>query len=291
MRVVEKTRSLKVIEFLDTADTKMDLKSIVVPLSRNDGGFVYCLRAQEPFIIRGKTSDEREALDKFKVDEMVIVPFYSGNKMIGILGMDNILSKKPILPDVFSALSIVASELGMAMENAGAYKNAKEASIKDGLTGLLNRIAIDELLEKSFSRAVEGNNDLSIVMVDVDFFKKFNDNFGHQSGDNVLKLIAGTLKKLSRPFDHVGRYGGEEFIVILNNTDLPQAVVYAERIRSEIEELGKLLVNRYPGLALTVSAGVSSYEKSIKNSEVLIGKADKALYRAKETGRNRVVAG
>ncbi len=291
MCVVKRTRCLRVIEFLDTAGTGMDLKSIEIPLHRGAGGFVHCLRSQEPVIIRGRTKDERKTLEKFKIDEMVIVPFYSHNRVIGILGMDNIVSKKPILPDVFSAIAIVANELGMAMENAGAYKNAREASLRDGLTGLLNRIAIDGLLEKSFRGAAEGKNDLSLVMIDVDFFKKFNDNFGHQSGDSILKLIASTLKKLSRPFDHVGRYGGEEFIVVLNNTRLPQAIVYAERIRWEIEHLGQLLVNRFPGLTLTVSAGVSGYEKSVKTREVLIARADKALYQAKETGRNKVIVG
>jgi diguanylate cyclase (GGDEF)-like protein len=239
-------------------------------------------------IIKGTTSGEKSILKKFKIKEMLIVSFCSHNKGIGILGMDNIDSKKPILPDVFSSIAIVANELGMAMENALKHKEVKAASLKDGLTRLLNRVAIDELLTKSFRKAVEGKNNLSLVMIDVDFFKKFNDNFGHQAGDNILKLIATTLKKLTRPLDHVGRYGGEEFIVILNNTDLSKALVYAERIRKEIELLGKLIANRFPGLSLTVSAGVSEYQKSIKNKDNLIANADKALYRAKETGRNKV---
>ncbi|MCK5163397.1 MAG: GGDEF domain-containing protein, partial [Desulfobacula sp.] len=268
-----------------------DLKSIEIPLNRSSGGFIRCLRNQKPVMITGKTLGEKKALDKFKIKEMVIVPFCSHNKVIGILGMDNIVSKKAIAPDVFSSIAIVANELGIAMENAGTYKEAKAVSLKDGLTGLLNRMAIDKLLAKSFRKAVDGNNDLALVMIDVDYFKMFNDKFGHQAGDNVLKLIATTLNKLSRPFDHVGRYGGEEFIVILNNTDLSKAFVYAERIRKEIEHLGKLLVNRFPGLSLTVSAGVSEYQKSVKNQHNLIAKADKALYRAKETGRNKVVSG
>ena len=291
MGVTKNLRSLKVVEFLDATGIKMDLKSIEIPLNRSSGGFIRCLRNQKPVMITGKTLGEKKALDKFKIKEMVIVPFCSHNKVIGILGMDNIVSKKAIAPDVFSSIAIVANELGIAMENAGTYKEAKAVSLKDGLTGLLNRMAIDKLLAKSFRKAVDGNNDLALVMIDVDYFKMFNDKFGHQAGDNVLKLIATTLNKLSRPFDHVGRYGGEEFIVILNNTDLSKAFVYAERIRKEIEHLGKLLVNRFPGLSLTVSAGVSEYQKSVKNQHNLIAKADKALYRAKETGRNKVVSG
>jgi two-component system, cell cycle response regulator len=288
MKVVKTLRSLKVIECFDTSGTCSDLKSIEIPMNKNAGGFINCLRDKKPVIITGRTSGEKQALGVFKIKTMVIVPFCSDNKVIGILGMDNIVSRNPFLPDTLSAIAMVAAELGMAMENAGVYKEAKAASYKDGLTGLLNRLAIDELLAGSFRKAVEGKHALSLVMIDVDYFKKFNDTFGHQTGDNVLKLIATTLKKLSRPFDHVGRYGGEEFIVVLNNTDLSEALVYAERIRLEIQQLGRLLASRFPGLFLTVSAGVTEYTKTIKNRDALIAQADKALYKAKETGRNRV---
>lgn len=288
MKVAKTLRILKVVEFFDSSKTGMDLKSIEIPINKTLGGFVTCLRDRESVIITGRTSGENKTLKKFKIKEMLIVPFCSHNKVVGILGMDNIDSKTPILPDVFSSIAMVANELGMAMENADTYNEAKAASLKDGLTGLLNRVAIDELLAKSFRKAVEKKNNLALVMIDVDYFKKFNDEFGHQAGDNILKLIATTLKKLTRPFDHVGRYGGEEFIVILNDTNLSKALVYAERIRKEIEQLGKLLANRFPDLSLTVSAGVSEYHKNIKNRDNLIAKADKALYRAKETGRNKV---
>jgi len=290
MKVAKALRSLKVVECFDTSGTCMDLESIEIPLDKNAGGFINCLRDKKPVIVTGRTSGEKQALGVFKIKAMVIVPFCSDNKVIGILGMDNIVSRNPILPDTLSAIAIVAAELGMAMENAGAYKEAKAASYKDGLTGLLNRLAIDELLAGAFRKAVEEKHALSLVMIDVDFFKKFNDKYGHQTGDNVLKLIATTLKKLSRPFDHVGRYGGEEFIVVLNNTGLSEALVYAERIRMEIQQLGRLLANRFPGLFLTVSAGVTEYTKNIKNRDALIAQADKALYRAKETGRNKVAA-
>ncbi len=291
MKVVKNLRSLKVFEIFDTTDIKMDLKSIEIPLNKAAGGFVHCLRDKAPVRITGKTSGEKNTLKKFKLTEMLIVPFCSHNKVIGILGMDNIISQKALLPDIFSSIALVANELGMAMENAGTYKEAKAISLRDGLTGLLNRVAIDELLAKSFRKAVDREHDLSLVMIDVDFFKKFNDKFGHQAGDNILKLIAGTLKKLSRPFDHVGRYGGEEFIVILNDTDLSKALVYAERIRMGIFHLGELLKDRFPGLSLTVSAGVSEYHPDVENRDSLIARADKALYLAKESGRNRVASG
>ena len=291
MRMVKTLRRLRVYEWFDATDTSMDLRAVEIPINRSAGGFVACLRNKEPVLITGRSAGEKKALQAFKITEMVIVPFCSQNKVIGILGMDNIVSQKPILPDTLSAIAIVANELGMAMENAGLYKEAKAASRKDGLTGLLNRLAIDELLAKAFRKAVEEETALSLVMIDIDYFKLFNDQFGHQAGDNILKLIATTLKRLSRPFDHVGRYGGEEFIVVLNDTKLSKALVYAERIRREIAHLGRLLASRFPGTALTISAGISEYTKSIRNRDDLIARADKALYRAKEKGRNRVEEG
>ena len=291
MKVLKKKRRLKVVEFFDAAGSHADLSSIEIPLDQTAGGFIHCLRNQEAAIINSRTTGGKKTLKKFNINEMVIVPFCSHNKVIGILGMDNMVSKNPLLPDLLTPIAIVASELGMAMENAAAYKEAKAVSLRDGLTGLLNRLAIDELMAKSFRKAVAGENQLSLVMIDVDYFKKFNDKFGHQAGDNILKLIATTLKKLSRPFDQVGRYGGEEFIVILNDTDLSKALVYAERIRKEIEHLGHLLAKRFPGLSLTVSAGVSEYQANVKTVDMLIATADKALYHAKETGRNKVMKG
>lgn len=96
---------------------------------------------------------------------------------------------------------------------------------------------------------------------------------------------------MSRPTDYVGRYGGEEFIVVLNDTDPAKAVVYAERIRKEIENLGHLLSDRFPGLGLTVSIGISTFEHDMKNKDALVSKADESLYKAKKAGRNQVVSG
>ncbi len=291
MRILKDTRCLKVVDHLDVSESEISLKSMEIPLDREAGGFLKCLRNHRPLIITGRTEGEKKALAQFGTMEMIIVPFHTRNKVIGVLGLDCGPLEKPLQPDMLSAVAMVANELGTAMDHAGAYREARAVSLRDGLTGLLNRSAVDDLLDLAFQKASAGEQSLSVVMLDVDFFKKFNDRFGHQSGDNILKLIADTMKKMSRPFDHVGRYGGEEFIVVLNDTSLPRAYTYAERIRREIERLGKLLAHRFPGLSLTVSAGVSEYDQGVKNREILIAKADKALYQAKETGRNKVVTG
>jgi len=291
LKAVPPLRRLQVVKCLKKDNFSNQLESHYISMDTADNGFLQCLRNKEPVVINGTMPGEKEVLERFSVSQMLVVPFCSHDKVIGLLGMDHAISGKKIEPGLFSSIAIVANELGLALENASTYKKAKSASLHDGLTGLLNRMAIDDLLKKSFSKAVNENKALSVAMIDVDYFKKFNDKFGHQEGDNVLRLIAKTLKKISRPTDYVGRYGGEEFIVVLNDTVPAQAVVYAERIRKEIERLGHLLSDRFQGLGLTVSIGISRFEKDIKNHDTLVSKADKALYKAKEAGRNRVVSG
>lgn len=283
-------RRLGVSRCLENGIPASDMMSVQFDLDQSAGGFIRCLRHKEPVLIQDTSPGEKKILTAFHTHEMLVVPFCSRNKVIGILGMDHAHSKKPIDPGIVSTIAIVATELGMALENAAAFSEAKSISRRDGLTGLLNRSAMDTILEKAFQKAAKEKNQLSLVMVDVDYFKKFNDTFGHPAGDTVLKLIARTLKKMSRPSDHPGRYGGEEFIIVLEDTGLDRAKIYAERIRREIERLGALLSQRFPGLRLTVSAGVSHLDPAIKNAQALILAADKALYQAKESGRNRVVA-
>ena len=290
LRAVSPLRRLQVVKCLQQDGFSNHLSSHYISTDKVDNGFLQCLRNKEPVVINGTLPGEKEVLERFSVSQMLVVPFCSHDKVIGLLGMDYAVSGKKIEPGLFSSIALVANELGLALENASAYKKAKSASLHDGLTGLLNRMAVDDLLKESFIKAVSEDTPLSVAMIDVDFFKKFNDMFGHQAGDSVLRLIAKALKKMSRPTDYVGRYGGEEFIVVLNNTDPAKAVVYAERIRKEIERLGHLLSDRFPGLGLTVSIGISSFEHDTKNKEALVSKADEALYKAKKAGRNRVVS-
>ncbi|MBP8829784.1 MAG: HDOD domain-containing protein [Desulfobacter sp.] len=291
LRAVSPLRRLQVVKCLQQDGFSNHLASHYISTDKVDNGFLQCLRNKEPVVINGTLPGEKEVLERFSVSQMLVVPFCSHDKVIGLLGMDYAVSGQKIEPGLFSSIALVANELGLALENASAYKKAKSASLHDGLTGLLNRVAVDDLLKESFIKAVSEDTPLSVAMIDVDFFKKFNDMFGHQAGDSVLKLIAKALKKMSRPTDYVGRYGGEEFIVVLNNTDPAKAVVYGERIRKEIERLGHLLSDRFPGLGLTVSIGISKFENDMKNKEALVSKADEALYKAKKAGRNRVVSG
>ncbi len=163
----------------------------------------------------------------------------------------------------------------------------REAALKDALTGLFNRLAYDERMEHEYSRWKRYKAPLSILVADVDFFKKINDTFGHKAGDKVLQTIAQTMNESVRETDMVARYGGEEFVVIMPNTTIDNAVAVANKLRTEVEKL-KFHYKNDP-VSITVSCGVSEFSHEDLSDDVF-ERADQALYEAKNSGRNRCVA-
>lgn len=167
-------------------------------------------------------------------------------------------------------------------------KLLERLSITDGLTQLYNRRFLEERSQEEFSRAKRYNTTLSCIMMDIDDFKILNDTYGHLQGDEALKFLASVVTKESRQIDIAARYGGEEFIVILPEVDLEGAAVLAERLRKIIERTG--IKSGKKSILFTASFGVSTYPQSSFQSHTdLINAADKALYKAKESGKNRVV--
>ena len=158
----------------------------------------------------------------------------------------------------------------------------------DPLTGLANRRMLDKTLDLEWRRAQRSGSPLSLIMIDIDHFKAFNDNHGHQAGDEALRQVAQTIKaNVRRPADLAARYGGEEFAVVLTETDAAGTRLLAEKIRSAVEQMEPA----NPGTPkLTVSLGACTrYAKPGDDSEQLLRTADKALYQAKKRGRNRVM--
>jgi diguanylate cyclase (GGDEF)-like protein len=158
----------------------------------------------------------------------------------------------------------------------------------DGLTGLDNRRHLNERVDEMFAHAQRLNEPFSVVMADLDKFKSVNDTYGHQAGDNVLKQLARILKDEAREIDRVGRYGGEEFLLLLPGAEIDDAVGFAERMRKRIE--GHTFTFDGGSLKRTASFGVSGWpHPQVQHSDALVRTADDALYVAKETGRNRVI--
>jgi diguanylate cyclase (GGDEF)-like protein len=163
----------------------------------------------------------------------------------------------------------------------------QQLSITDGLTRLYNRKHIMDLFDLEMSRSRRYGNDLAILMLDIDHFKRINDTYGHQVGDRVIQQVAGLLDQAVRDCDHVGRYGGEEFLMVLPDVDIQDAAVVAERIRQSVAKLQ--CCGEEEALSVTISIGIAGYPTAGENTESLLSSADNALYQAKTDGRNCVV--
>jgi len=220
-------------------------------------------------------------------NELLLVPLASSGKLKGIICMGPKHDESEYSSAEKSFMMDLASIAAIAVENARLY----ELATVDMMTKLKIHHFFQTRLKECIEDAIEGNEPLSLLLTDIDHFKIFNDTYGHQLGDVVLKEVANSVIINSRSTDVPSRYGGEEFTVILPNTNLIEAQRQAERIRLAVE---KQEVENYTDvgdkvLKVTVSVGVAQFDPTIdKNPKILIERVDKALYRAKHAGRNQV---
>jgi diguanylate cyclase (GGDEF)-like protein len=211
------------------------------------------------------------------------VPILYRDKLLGIIVIhckDEVISNE--------LLFTLAGQAGVAIQNARLFAEINELAITDGLTGLNNRRHFFELVEMEFTKYKRYGHDLSLCMIDIDNFKHVNDTYGHSAGDEVLKHLADNLTALVREYDIIGRYGGEEFAVILPETPLKKAAVIAERFREHIEK-ASVEITGNSVVKYTLSIGVSAFTKDVKEICTVFDAADKGLYEAKSMGRNKVV--
>jgi diguanylate cyclase (GGDEF)-like protein len=181
-------------------------------------------------------------------------------------------------------------ELAMKVkELEDAQERLRQLAITDGLTGLYNYRYFKEQLDQELSRAKRHNLKASVVMIDIDFFKHYNDNHGHPAGDVVLSIIAQLLRKNIRKIDIAARYGGEEFSLILAEADKQAAEVVANKIKKLAEDYPFQYEETQPNGRLTISMGVATYPEDGTTPVEIVGVADRRLYRAKQEGRNKVI--
>ncbi|MFN3480244.1 MAG: diguanylate cyclase [Thermodesulfovibrionales bacterium] len=185
-------------------------------------------------------------------------------------------------------LKILGNQASTAIANARLYSKIEKMAITDGLTGLYNHRHFQERVSSEFSRLSRLSTSLSLLLIDIDHFKKINDTYGHPAGDEVLRGVAGVIRDTIRSIDIPARYGGEEFAVLLPDTNIDGAIRMAERLRSSI--LNRRFSFNEKEIAVTVSTGIATSPYDAKTKEELIERADEALYRAKQSGRNRCVS-
>lgn len=239
-------------------------------------------------INESRSKVNKEVLEILKLDDFVAIPLTSGKKTEGVILVDNAITHKPITQEDVKILTLFANQAGLAIENSKHYEYTKKLSVTDSLTGLYNHGRFQKLLSDEFGRAKRYKGNLSLLFMDIDHFKKYNDLSGHLAGDKVLRDLANILKKNARQLDIAARYGGEEFAIILPSTKKHAALKLAERIRKAVEKYNFENQERLKSHNLTISAGVSFYQDEMQLKEELIQKADQALYKAKSEGRNKV---
>jgi len=209
-----------------------------------------------------------------------IIPLISDTENYGYLAI------KGLRREDRETLDILIAQLLTSMKRAHLYKRVQDLSITDSLTRVSTRRYCMDRLEEELRRSKELDLSLSFLMIDIDNFKSFNDRYGHLVGDVILRTIAEIIKSNCREIDLLGRFGGEEFMVILPMTPPEGALFAAERIRKSIEATPIRAFDEL--LNVTISTGVSNFPQDVKNGQDLIDKADIALYHSKNTGKNRI---
>jgi diguanylate cyclase (GGDEF)-like protein len=240
-----------------------------------------------PETMQNYTNDS--VIQALKTGELIMVPLKAKDKINGIILADNFITKKPITKEDTRMLIMLANQAGLAIENAQLYEKTVIRSHSDSLTELGNHGYFQYLLQAELEKTKVTQNPLSLITMDIDDFKVYNDTLGHQAGDKILKELATLLKNQSRKMDYVCRYGGEEFTVILPHTNKEEAYMIAERLRQDIAKHPFVHEEILPHKKLTVSIGLSSYPKDGTLPADLIAASDKALYQAKSKGKNNTV--
>ncbi len=266
------------------------LKEIKVPLSQDTRSILAtAFHYGSPLHLQGDQLNQyvNDPVQKiFNSHELVIVPLKAKDKVNGLIWADNLYTHKPIVEDDIKIFSMLANQAGLAVENAQLYEMVVHKSRTDSLTGLWNHGYFQDKLMEEIEKASRLGEILTLVCIDIDHFKIFNDTFGHQKGDIILKELANILKISSRDQDHVCRYGGEEFVIILVQTNKEQGYTIAERLREKIAQHPFCDQMDGQNFHMTVSMGLATYPKDSLTKEELLNQADKAMYIAKFSGRN-----
>ncbi len=273
-------------------ESKGFLKSVVQDfrLNRHDKLIHYLELTKKPFQIKDVTREFQEIIPQLKEFEIsVVAPLIQNEEIIGILCLGPSVKEEEYPLDTIELIGIVANMLSVALHNAQNFEKIMSLSYTDGMTGLHNYRFFQLRLKEEIARARRNHTPVSQLIIDVDFFKNYNDTLGHLAGDEVLRQLSSILKNMVRDNDIVARYGGEEFAVILPATDQQGAKALGERIRKTVENYHFPNEEIQPNGTLTISIGAATFPENAVVLKDLINTADQALYYAKKNGRNQVI--
>jgi len=253
----------------------------------------WVVRSKEEPHLDGRFAQQQERMPILVLDEpastpeaLLAVPLRERNGSVGALILTG--SEEAFGAVTREVLRVIANQAAAVIGTLRAIENLKQVAVRDGLTGLFNRRAFQELLQSTVHRNERQAGGFSLVLLDIDHFKKLNDTHGHPAGDEALRQVAAVLKRQCRGGDEAARYGGEEFAVVLASGDKEAALQAAERLRRELQKTTLRLAGG--SIQLTASFGVAVWPGDGRTPDALLAAADKALYAAKQAGRNRVMA-
>lgn len=241
-------------------------------------------QVRETLLVKKLDPDENKRLTRLLpfARNLVIVPLFAESHPLGVMVLEQPGRIGKIERRVTAMVAQFGSHAALALRNAWLLEQVQKLAEIDSLTNVANRRTFENVLAQELSRSTRHGDPLTLVMIDVDHFKKFNDSHGHRAGDEALKSVAAALTERSRDFDTVARYGGEEFAVILPACSSRESLIAAERLREAVSDINGLCGE------VTASAGVATYPTHAGDAESLIKTADEALYESKRAGRNRV---
>ncbi len=266
-------------------------KSIKIKVGDGIAGGVY--KEGRPLIV----SDIERNLStlrkpNYKTGSFVSMPLKIGDEIIGVLNLADKISGEVFSEEDMMFLRYFASYASVAIKGAEYYRRSEEMrtlSITDSLTGLFNRRYFDERIFEELQRGMRYSSEFSLAIFDIDDFKLFNDSEGHIAGDEVLKTIANVSRESLREVDIIARFGGEEFSIIMPQTDKNEAFLVAERVRKSIRSMMHRTWEIFPRERITVSIGIATFPGDGEDAKTLIKNADRALYKAKVSGKDKAV--
>jgi diguanylate cyclase (GGDEF)-like protein len=249
---------------------------------------INALKIQDPlYIVEPSVISEFPVLHEEGLIFLAAIPLISNNRTMGLLFLASKMDRDFDF-DFAALLSLVGNHVSHIIDKIKLFQETKRLAITDGLTGLYNSRYFYKYLDLEIARTKRYGNSFSLVLFDIDDFKKLNDTYGHQSGDEVLQHLARILKSISRETDIVVRFGGEEFIIILPNTSEEDAIALAHRVLDATQDM-KIAISDKEEVSITLSGGIASYPQNASSAKALLNAADNAMYAAKAAGKNTII--